>query len=767
MAGINLEKGKVIYTYGQPMTALHLIAAGKVEVRYPGGSYQIGKGDIIGICEVCSEVHFLSYTATEDSSILTYPLTNMNSLEDLLKKHPDVARLFLLSLFRQYSLLQSRYTISELNCSNLYQHLTSDYEKYTTLCQRYRLPARTLDNIEEFVAYLNEEAPDIWLNAYYQGLSNIYASDSYKTFVEEAAVSLGIIRKGSLDFRKTYQAIDDLYIYQKQLAQFYFQEAGNDLFDFYTSLYYKLGQDNEDAVEMLKDINRMIQQIQETAAVDAQLLTKRIQSFQSNLALLTTNTQSSASKESTDVSEADSAILAELTDSLNTILDYAGDKFDKADSFRKHVTAYKAMADRSAVDDKSNALRRRLTDEFNTLYSVLFLRTLETPQIPMPVKMFLYFGYVDEELAGASNAITLHYIANSISDYSASGVYTFYDWLMAIYKGSKEPSRNEFEQDYFDYIHRQKASNNLSDAEYKAMENDAIAKVTYELENMFPSVNKVTFGRITTFCPLFTSDNVLKDLTECYVTASKLGKIIQQIREIDYTAYYRESLDTEHMDVMGKETIHKEYLPDIILTPNVGIRGVMWQEIEGKRRNSSSRMLFSIFHLEDLKTSLIRLTGEFRWEMCKRIQGARWNDVSESSLTSEYFDYVQFYRKNHDLTTEAKEKVRTSLQRAKNSFKEMFVRDYIIWVLFEGNGSPRLNKVARRILFVHCPFTADICEELTQNPLYTELLHRRKVVTAQRVHHLNMLQQKISNGRTPVPDTLINEITYAQGKVQN
>ena len=96
------------------------------------------------------------------------------------------------------------------------------------------------------------------------------------------------------------------------------------------------------------------------------------------------------------------------------------------------------------------------------------------------------------------------------------------------------------------------------------MENDAIAKVTYELENMFPSVNKVTFGRITTFCPLFTSDNVLKDLNECYVTASKLGKIIQQIREIDYTAFYRESFDTEHMDVMGKETIHKEYLPDII-----------------------------------------------------------------------------------------------------------------------------------------------------------------------------------------------------------
>ena len=762
MAGNTLEKGKAIYTYGQPMTAVHLITGGKVDVRYPGGSYQIGKGDIIGICEICSEIHYLEYTAAEDTAILTYPLANMNALEDILKKHPDVARLFLLSLFKQYSLLQGRYSISELNYSSLYQSLTEDYDKYTALCQRYRLPVRSLDKLQDLEEYLNEDAPDVWLNAYYQGLSHIYASENYKSFVMESAVSIGMLRKGSLDFRRTYQSIDDLYTYQKELAQFYFDESGNDLFDFYTALYYKLGQDNEDAGELLTDINRMIRQIKESGAVEPKLFAKRVQAFQSNLASL-----NEAPAVTQEVTEVDSAIVTALTGSLNTILDYAGHSFEKADAFRKHITEYKALPDRSAVDDKTNALRRRLTDEFNSLYSILFKRTLEMPEIPMPVKLFLYFGYVDEELAGMGNAATLYNIANSITDYSDSGVYTFYHWLMAIFTGAKEPSRNEFEQDYFDYIHRLKASNNLSDLEYKEMENDAMAKIDYELQNMFPSVNKVTFGRITTFCPVFTSDNVLKDLNEAYVTATKLGKIIQFIRQVDYTAYYRESLDTEHMDVMGKETIHKEYLPDIILTPNVGIRGVMWQEIEGKRRNSSSRMCFSIFHLEDLKTSLIRLTGEFRWEMCKRIQGARWNDVSESSLTSEYFDYVQFYRKNHDLTPEAKEKVRTSLQRAKNSFKEMFVRDYIVWVLFEGNGSPRLNKVARRILFIHCPFPDNICEDLTQNPLYTELLNRRKIVTAQRVHHLNMLLQKIRNGRGRVPDTLESEIIYAQGKIQN
>ena len=101
------------------MTALHLITNGRVDVSYPGGSYPLGKGDVIGICEICSEIHLLSYVTTEDTTILTYPLTSLDSLNDILQKHPDVARLFLLSCFRQINILLNSSSISELNCSEL------------------------------------------------------------------------------------------------------------------------------------------------------------------------------------------------------------------------------------------------------------------------------------------------------------------------------------------------------------------------------------------------------------------------------------------------------------------------------------------------------------------------------------------------------------------------------------------------------------------------------------------------------------------------
>lgn len=52
------------------------------------------RADVIGICEICSEIHLLSYVTAEDTTILTYPLTSLDSLNDILQKHPDVARLF-------------------------------------------------------------------------------------------------------------------------------------------------------------------------------------------------------------------------------------------------------------------------------------------------------------------------------------------------------------------------------------------------------------------------------------------------------------------------------------------------------------------------------------------------------------------------------------------------------------------------------------------------------------------------------------------------
>lgn len=53
---------------------------------------------------------------------------------------------------------------------------------------------------------------------------------------------------------------------------------------------------------------------------------------------------------------------------------------------------------------------------------------------------------------------------------------------------------------------------------------------------------------------------------------------------------------------------------------------------------------------------------------------------------------MQFYRKNFELSADAKEKLKNALFRAKNNYREVFVKDYQNWIKYESRGSYRLNQ---------------------------------------------------------------------------
>ena len=121
----------------------------------------------------------------------------------------------------------------------------------------------------------------------------------------------------------------------------------------------------------------------------------------------------------------------------------------------------------------------------------------------------------------------------------------------------------------------------------------------FELENMFPSVNKVTHGNVTTFCPIFIQENVVKDLETILITPYKIKESLNKLLEVDFSAFYRSYLYAD--DKLGlRENVLTNILPDFILMPNVGSNGICWQEIEGMQRSTPSRMMVSAFHAENL-----------------------------------------------------------------------------------------------------------------------------------------------------------------------
>ncbi len=532
----------------------------------------------------------------------------------------------------------------------------------------------------------------------------------------------------------------------------------DDFFELFTSLYNKLDSTSPDALTLFGDIKHMISLLQNTNHLNSDFFTIRTSDFNRQASSLEATT---ATDDTLSVNAAKYKL--ELSNSLSTILTYSDVDQETAKAFTNCVQAYKNLSDKNQTDAAATAIYHKATELFNLIYQKVFERSLELPGLSMPVKLFLYFGFVDEELAGDENCAYLSSLADSMEENKVSGIFTLYSWLQSIYQGEREPSRNQFEVDYKEYVHSLKVAQKITEAQERVMMADQFKKVGYELENMFPIVNKITHGQLSTFCPFFSSHRIIRPLNTCYVSPLVIKKVLEKISDLDYTAFYRETIYTNEALNIPREFIHVEYLPNFILMPNIGSRSVMWQEIEGRKRTTPARMMLSIFSLEDVESSILHLVGEYRWEICKRVQGPRWNDVTDRSLTSEYFDYVQYFRKNSELSADAKEKIKNALKKSKNSFREMFVRDYMTWVTFESAGSPRLNKIARGILFTYCPFRKEVRASLASNPLYKELSDKYEFKAKQHLHRYQLIEQKLKNSNTPLPSELKKEIKYIEG----
>lgn len=743
-----VESGKVLAERKQD--TLYLIVKGAAKVTYPGGSYRIQTGDVIGLCEMNREQPQLSYQIEEKVSLIVYS-ASYEQLQAQIEENPQAMKYFVSSFFRQLDEISGRcYTMQE-EMQNAWQSLRELYEEYLTYCEKNDVPAKQLPG------YAQLQEPDFidnypkWLGGYYATQEQMLAVWDHN--ITDYMFLYGFLTKAVEDIAVLLALSGRIQKCREALMEYFLNERGQDIFHKYVALYHKEAKErgslSKEAMELKLKIKKMQDFIERQRMSGIFFSQGTWAKFEKTVKELKVAEQNITGNDYLKQQQ-----MNELTGSLEQILKYAECEAQVETNFKKYVQAYKKLADKNASEDTVRHLRHELTTLFYKIYVEAFQASIAKKEIPPVLKMFFEFGYVDEELAGIDNALYLYQLVSNMQTNPERGVYSVYEWLMAIYKGEKEPGRNEFDLDYTEYLREQKKNGRLTAAQEATLINNPASKVMYEMEQVFPSVNKVTYGRPSVFCPIFSEHNILKPLNSALITAEKVITVLNEIRKIDYSAFYRETMYVEPLRGAFKEQIFVEVTPDIILTPNIGSRGIMWQEIEGKKRTTPARMMCSVFHVEDLRLTLVRLAAEFRWEMCKRIQGGRWNDITERSLTSEYCDYAQFYRKNRDLSADAKEKVKLQMIKCKNSYKEMFIYDYIQWVCFESTGVPKVNKVVREILFTYCPFSEPIRNVLMINPLYQEFVDRHKVKMGQKVHHLDNLYQKIRNEGREIPEEI-------------
>jgi hypothetical protein len=723
------QAGEPISEIGKRIESLMLITEGSAEAIYEAGKISLKKGDVIGITGIHHLHYLLAVNAVIPTTVAIYPYKAFDFLRCIEEK-PETISYCVPSIFRQVVELLNQHKKLSDDSAYLFKFFTDSYAKYLKLCEDHRISPRALPGQDEIAPLVIEDDIEPWLSDGLRGLYDLvsHAPDSVKS---NTHFYYGLINMMS-NYICRFIVINNRFMeYQKNLLSFFVNEDHPDLFELFTSAYFRIFHLAEDEKPDPSLVNDTIAMLRQFGADKQEFCQTRIDECLEKM--------QHADQQKPADDEGGQDATAEIHGSLAIILEYAGCPDLINDDFTKQLKAYKATPNKSSTEDADRRVRTILSKHFYEVYNAAALKSLDDDDVPRVVKMFLHFGYVDEELAGLKNAAYLYNIVEHLPTDPERGVYTFYQWIQAIYAGKKEPSRNEFDNDFTDYVHELSRNNKINKTEEAEMLVDRRAKVTFELESLLPSVNKVTNGRITTFCPTFSEHYCLKTIQQMLLSVDVVEQTLAEITGKDFGAFCRDSTfaDPEHGVV--KEEIVTEVLPDVILTPNVGIRGVMWQEIEGKKRTTPSRFMLSLFQAEDYKKIFYRLTGEFRWEMCRRVQGARWNDTSEPSLTADYSDYLASYRKNNELSSDVKEKIKSDLAKVKNSTKEMFLLDYLGWMLFEANGSPRLNKVVRAIMIAYCPFTRDIRNKLKANPFYTEAMEKYDIRLKVKAKHYETL----------------------------
>ncbi len=470
--------------------------------------------------------------------------------------------------------------------------------------------------------------------------------------------------------------------------------------------------------------------------------------------------QSGGDFETVDVIDGNESLPPDIQNSLSKIISFSD--IDKADSdvFNAAMSEFRKTKDKFDTEDDMRKLRRNITNLFFKIYKNIMFKYVADPNIDRLYKMFLDYGFTDERLLDDNQSLTLYKLSDKTQ--SDINIYSMSEWAKAIHEKEFDPSFNDFGQFYREAIRELVKRATISKNESEMYLESGDKRLEYEIDNMIRSTNKLCYGQISVYVPTLHKDMILTDLTGSFLTREKLGSIVHSIMDIDFSAFYREVLYKNPEMGIEKELIMKEVLPTFILSPTFGSRAMMWQELESTNKSTSGRMVMPTFTNENLEELVIKMFGAFRWELCKNMLGPLWSDISQSSLTAYYSDYVQFYKKNRDLSDEAKEKIKKQLAKSRNNLKDFFVLDYFMWINYEAKGVMRLNKAARQILYRFVPFKRELRDELSKLPMFADDANRFKNIRAKQATEVKNHLHKYTKDGAELQEELAKHLAFYQ-----
>ena len=764
-----VQRGSLLYSENDVVNEIVVIKEGHLIAMSKSGKVELKKGSVIGLIEGMYGKYIRNYVADMDTVLQVYPLYKLTFVEQFEALPLDRVQMgnLVSSVVEQVLLFIGKYNEKKAHADRFHSYIAECLKMYTKLCSAYGMPQKSINRLQEMETF---QAENVYPEEYVEYFEQLMAmpEDAKKPFLSASLyMSKSMLQQAISLMEDLEDLMEDTDVYVQNHQNYIVGEEPDTLFALFEDLILQLIRKKSNITVLQKKAEEILNFAGTFQSIDRGVIKRTRENYLKKLELYRNLDDSELGEASAAEMEAVGEyteaqlelVRAQTEHAAEKIIAYAGLPEEKNELLRKHLTAYTNLEDKMATTDEVRRMRKKLTELFYDYYEAVFFKYHDSNDKNELMEMFLDYGFMDDRLVPEKMIADLYYL--KYEEYEGNyPIFTMKEWLEEIYEGREEPSRNEFELDYEGNLREMKKTQNITPEEEKAYRADQKGKVSFELKNMLSSANRLTQGQILTFCPVLHAEEDEDSLAKLLLQKVEMAETLDKLVEIDFSCFYRQIVfwDVEHG--IKKELIDKKVYPNIILMPNVGVNGVMWQEGAGPRKDTPARFAFPMFTREDLTKMAIPVLGHYRWEICRNIQGVYWNDLQEKSLTSEYFDYAQFFKKNRDLSTQAKDRVKQQLVKAKNSFKNMFVQDYTDWVLYESNGSSRLNKVSKEILAAYCPFAVQYRNKLAQNPSYTAGIERYERIRRDKKKRADSMENTLIKNKGTITEDLQDYFNY-------
>ena len=758
-----LTKGTVLFRKGERTKFIGMVVKGSIRIKNNEVCRIAKAGEMIAVADVFSNEYLSDYIAEEDAIFYAFPAFDAATLESFFNGNYEYRGIVIDSMEKEMvQYLEEREELLS-NATSCYHFLKKHYELAVKEGMREEIPEDFLKEIPEEILDMDSEEQKI---SYHREAAKVPLDIKKKYFYNSDVMALYQAEDISYLEKEIQKSCQEIIQYIKDIYALYIDSEKNGLFDKEIRLLRELKKNGkfqmehfmrvDETKERIFKINKFIEKrTGEKLSLDRAKIEETLE------AVLNAPMESISEEE--DVVEKGEC-LKFLKNSLGQILNYAAIEEKKQKEIKSVIDEFVNTSDRLSTKDDVRKVKKQITKFFFTVYKRCIFKWFKTEDAPLPVELFLNYGYMDERLLDEDQLVFLSDMVKEKNVDLPVKIYRMPEWLKAIYEGKKETSRDSFERDYRDFLREEKRGGKITDAQEKELLADNKHKVIFEIDNMFTSNNKMVNGKLSTYVPILYNDQFFGDIERLYLTKKQLCDTIIELEQKDFSVFYREVLYTNPEIKIDKDYIMKRVYPDVILAPVYGTTSSMWQEITGKKRDTPARFIFSIFSENEVEKSVVKAFGRFHWEYCRCEQGTAWNNIQIKSLTSEYMDYIQYYRKNHDLSEERREKIRAQIQRARNNTREIFVSDYETWIYSESKAAMKLNKVSRQIMATYCPFSKNIRESLKTNAAFVDAMARQQRNYAEKSHEWELRIRRRENNNLVVPEVFRETYEYYADK---